>query len=539
MRAKLSQEHIPEHLQKTFLLAAMILGIVIKCMLLYFYALVDGDKGLQAVAAFNIAYGNGYTIPEYNLLTHQVNNIPLLEWPPLYSFLLVPFLFLTGFSMEWSCFLLDACAGISLLIFLTLLLRKIGFPVWLQALLILFKSAELNATALISFPTDTWATAAVIAALYFLLRAVERPAIGTIILFALINVLPFYFRYMYLPVVFVMPFLYTWQHFQSVPSRRYVYIIWSITLVAVTGLLFYNWMVSREVVFMITRERGFYPETFLAMAPVFWASFINVDFYCMQVSLHTSLSYKNFQDVLKATSAILLLLMITQFARHLKSYFRRTTPINNFFLYGGGLSLSIFLVIIMLSLTNSPYSPYNKTDFWTYVMEERYFAVPSLVIMIAACWWMFVRDIRFPLLQKFCRFLFLLIVAIEVSHAVYLIFKKSNEDPQHYSVYIYAKEQRKILLKDILSEERKKGTDIILVSDQYGYIMQGFLEGIKVSRNMAVLEKDLTFTKPTTVLFALPSERANHLNSVIRKHNFELIPASENYYLYKTTFLPQ
>lgn len=539
MIATNSSPPFTERTQKIMLWVALAIGIAIKSALLYFYALVDGDKGLQSLAAISIANGNGYALPEFDLLTHQIKNIPLVEWPPLYSYLLTPFLFFTGFNVELSCYLLDVCAGICLLAFLLLLLRKLGFPVWLQALIILFKSAELSSSALISFPTDTWATAAVIAAFYFLLCTMKKPTTGIVIAFALSNVLPFYFRYMYLPVVFVLPVLFTLLQYKDHLFRRYIYLVAGITFTSVVALLLYNWSASEEVVFLITSVRGFYPETLKTMAPVFWASFINVDFYCMQASLHTPLSYKGFHTLLKATGAVVLLVLIMQYVRKFKSLTQQVGVISNFFFYAGALSISLLLFIVLLSLMHSPYSIYNTRDFWTYVMEERYFTVPSMVIMIAACWWMFIATSRFRIFEIIARMLFVLIVSIEVSHALYIIYKKSHTDPRHYSAYIYANEQRKLLLKNLFAEERKKGMDIVLVSDQYGYIMQGAMEGVKISRNVAALENEFKFSRPTTLYFVIPSERATHFAPVILKHNFEWIPVSENYYLYKASIIQQ
>lgn len=517
---------------------ALIAAITIKSALLYFYALVDGDKGLQALAAISITNGNGYTIPEFDLLTNQVKYLPLVEWPPLYSLLLAPLLVITGNNVEISCYLLDVMAGITLLIFLLLLLRKMGFPAWLQALFLVFEAAELNATALISFPTDTWATAAVFAAVYFLLRAIEKPGPGRFLIFALINVLPFYFRYMYLPVVLILPALYAWQYFHQIQFRRYIVITGLITIGGVLLLLFFNWYVSSEAIFLVTTNRGFYPETLKTLVPVFWASFINIDFYCMQVSLHTPLSYKVFHDLLKVTGTLVLLLLIIQYVRHFKILTRSAVRIHQFFLYAGALSLFIIIFLVILSLTHSPYSVYHAGDFWTYVMEERYFAVPSLLILIVAGWWLFIFKSSNGSLQKTGRMLFFLIAAIEIGHALHIIYKKSNTNPQHYSAYIYANEQRKDLLKKLVAEERKKGMDIVLVSDQYGYIMQGAMEKIKVSRNVAALKNELAFPRPTILLFVIPAERAAYFSDVIQKHRFELIPVSENYFLYKSYFLP-
>lgn len=236
---------------------------------------------------------------------------------------------------------------------------------------------------------------------------------------------------------------------------------------------------------------------------------------------------------------MVLLLLITQYVKRYRTLARSTAWISKFFLYAGGMSVSIIVFLLMLSLTHSPYSVYHSGDFWTFIMEERYFAFPSLVIFIATGWWLFIFKSSHSNLQRIGRMVFFLIAAIETGHALHIIYKMSNTKPQHYSAYIYANEQRKDLLRKLFAGERKKGMDIVMVSDQYGYIMQGAMEGVKVSRNVAALQNKLTFSRPTTLLFVIPAERAAYFEAIIQRHRFELIPVSENYFLYKTSFQPQ
>ncbi|HUR11451.1 MAG TPA: hypothetical protein VM012_08780 [Flavitalea sp.] len=527
--------------QKLFLFFCFVFALCIKSALLYYFALLDGDKGLQGIAALNLAHGHGYTIPEFNIATGQMVNVPLIEWPPLYSVLLIPFLWLTSFDLSASCYLLDITGALTFLIFLLLILRKLRFPIVMQALLLIYKGCELNATVIISFPTDTWATASWLAAFYFLICLTEDPNRRNWILFTIANAIPFFFRYMYLLIAFVLPLCLLWKEYRtgSLPIKK-ILLSMGCTLVLAGALLVYNSSTAKSAVFILPSENGFYPENLKAMAPVFWASFINTEFYTMQLSLRTGFSYQQVLQIFRWTGIPVLFYLVINYFRKYFIFPVMRTAFDKFCFYAGAISICTTLLIVLFSVIHNAYSPFNKNSYWTYIMEERYFSVAIIVVFIICCYWLFVKRDSLILLRSVLRVAFFCLFFIEVIHALYTIHKKSQLPPEHYSSYIYSDAKRKLLLDSLFHREKAKGNDIVLLSDQYGYIMHAVINNIKASRQMDILKKDtLRFSRRTLLVVAIPADRSSYYDQWLQKHDIRLTNKIDDYSIYQKYYRPE
>ena len=93
-------------------LILFVLSVLVKWTIVYYYEVVSSDKLLHVAAANSIATGRGYSFPLVELSNPDSTLLrPVVEWPPLYSILLVPFLKLTGSDIETSCFIVDELQG--------------------------------------------------------------------------------------------------------------------------------------------------------------------------------------------------------------------------------------------------------------------------------------------------------------------------------------------------------------------------------------------------------------------------------------------
>src|ERR1700730_4187180 len=91
-----------------WLLLILLLAMLLKCLIIYNFRQLAGDKIPQLAGAVSIAKNKGYALPFVHpddLSAIQYERV--IEWPPLYSYLVAPFLRMTGFDLDRSAYMVD------------------------------------------------------------------------------------------------------------------------------------------------------------------------------------------------------------------------------------------------------------------------------------------------------------------------------------------------------------------------------------------------------------------------------------------------
>jgi len=501
------------------------LAIIIKCAILYYYEVVSSDKLLQAAAAINIVDGKGYSFPVIPLDNPDTTVVrPVIEWPPLYSALLASLFKVTKLDIELSCFILDAIAGSILLLFFLLLMKKLQFPLVVQLLLLLHRAFDMNKDVLATYASDSFATAAWLAAFYFLLRYLKTGNTGILLIFSLANSCTLLFRYAYVPIAFVLPCLLLWNGIRK-KTRFELYggLISLIIAVASLGILIArNYMVSGRPLFLLEANYGLFLQNLSHWVPVFWLAFLNIDFLSTQLSFRARISYATAYTFLQLTSVLILVLLFLRYIKNLIVW-RFAAPeasVSAFTYYAGAVSLSIIGLLLVPSVTTNINLPQYMDGGWSYLMEVRYFQVPSMVIFLLVSHWAFRRG-KEGIFRRIAKYGVILLCILQIGHGTWVLIKYKGVERPAYSRYVASQKRVSLFLRETALREKSGGRELIVLTDKYGFLGEALIQHIKVSNPVRQLELDgFSFHNKTCLLLIIDQRGVEHYEQLLKKHQF-------------------
>ena len=521
----------PSRLQEYFdnkwlLWTLFLLAVILKSVLLRSYLYIDGDRGLQVVAALELAKGNGYTIPLVDLNNiNQVTNRVLLEWPPLYSIILAALLKITDGDLITSSMVIETTGVIVYLGAIWWLAKFIGLPRVVQMMLVWFKATEVYEGMYYSFPTDIIATACLLWAVYYFMKWLDQHSFHYILIVAVFLSAAFLFRYIYITSLFVLPVLLIWNGWNK-KGNKYVRAGLVMALLVSLSIIIYlgfNKINTGSFTYLEEWKKGFYPAKAFNLVPLFWQAITHVTFLCMQFSILFDTPFSLFHSFLKRTSEIILVLMIISWIIRTSSYdlLLQRSRDQQYFLSSGLICIPFMVVLIILSI---------RIDFstedgggWSYLIEDRYFLFPLTLILFAISWRLYMRQWSRPGLQQVLKIAFVSALAFQVTHTVYIVAKRTalikTEDPffpdgaaAGWSSY-----------KALLNEGRINGNDVVLFSLGYGDAFFAAQEKVKVFRLIRDLRPDsrIKLIRPTTVVLSMPSRDIKYLAPFLDRYGFQ------------------
>ncbi|HUR10636.1 MAG TPA: hypothetical protein VM012_04670, partial [Flavitalea sp.] len=222
---------------KTVVIFSLLFAIVLKCALAYYFFQFETDKSFQAIAAKSIVQGKGLTIPQVHANDLSIVHYePLVGWPPGYTLFVTPVYALLN-DLQTACLMVDLFFIISFFILLAALLKELNFPSWLTAVLLLFNGATISDNIFLSTPSDLPAVVFAVLACFMAVKLYQKNNISkpAILLLAIINFIPALLRFMYVPVVFMIPFFFFWIGMKENDFIKKRAGLW---LLAITGLFF-------------------------------------------------------------------------------------------------------------------------------------------------------------------------------------------------------------------------------------------------------------------------------------------------------------
>jgi hypothetical protein len=511
-----SIKRLAEKINSFWLTVIMLLSFLLKGSLHFYFNLVIGsDSFLQLAAASEINKGYGYSIPitpvyDLSAINHQL----LLNWPPLYSYLAAPFLAFTNNNYEQAGIIIVVIFAFFHQLIWLLLLKKLGFPNWVIAIMLLLLGVAIPDYMVLSQPADMPAITFWLAAFYCCCRYLSKKSNWTLFFLCLFNVLPAFTRYAYLPIVFVIPMIFLWNAIKEKSYLKAATFLLAFSVIPIVVWLSYNFFLTGQSMFFAKAKRGFYPENLLNISPIFWQSFLNVDFYCVQIAKYTFLSYSQAFKLFSFTGLGVLIALIIPFLKKARSRSLRfyQYPLGNFFLTAGMVSLAVFCFIAYMAFTVDKYIPLPFDIYWTYFSDSRYFLLIQYGVLVFIFYFVFIKNNSFRRVE-WIRQVFLILVLIEISHGVYFAGRHIGERKQ-YGIEFWNKQEK--FLNNTIAACRIDNTEPIIVTYGYNFTALAVFKEIKIVNQVAELESIKNNTNKKILLILVKRN-----NSVSQKWPFD------------------
>ena len=502
--------------------------MVIKILLFYYFQKIDADKLAQAMAGKNLVEGHGLTIKQVhvsNLSTEIYER--LVGWPPAYSvfFAIVYSLFK---DLDVSCLIIDIICIILFFILLRKFLRQLNFPDYLTNLVVLFNGFAITSYIERSTPTDFLTLVLFVYNCYLTIKVfTQRKPVLPGILLGFFNALLAWFRYMYIPVTFIIPCVLLWNGWVKKDKKLLLYGTYTmaLTLLGVIALL------SLQEPFVPTTEKGIFWSNLLHLDPVLFSSFMDLNFFLMQLSLLTGFSYSTWAGILQwINMAPFLILFVLLFYSSLKRKWLAADTWQVFMTVGTLTGICIFLVLALLSLTHNAHYP-PVSIFWTYVSEDRYFVILQFFIVILTARWLFINTTAAFRLKKWVQGLFLFLFTITILHGIYFLAKNFTFDRRHFTNL--ATQNRKVqYIDNVIRENKKKNTDVVFAGD-FGVVNRSVLMGAKgLFMPSELNEKEIYADKPTRIIAVVDSLQLPFYKPFLKKEGIMLETQIGPYYYY-------
>lgn len=513
---------------KWAMVALFILAVIVKAALLRTYLVIDSDRSLQLVAAAQLAKGLGYTVPQVDLLSmNTVQNLVLLEWPPLYSALMAPLLYLTNFNDVLSSAWMDSLGAFLYLLGIWRLAICLGCTPVLQMMIVWFKATEIYEGFMASFPTDFLAAACWIWAFYFFLEYLDAPRKKWIAGLIITIGASFLFRYVYLTALPVLPFLLWWNgHIKKRPEWKKAAIVTALFLAAIVlAYLGFNKIETGSYTYLEQWDKGFYPEKLLNIVPLFWQAISHVTFIGVQLEMMLHLPYRWYQVILQLSSFLILTSMIIRWmaTQQIMLVAEKDNRFQQFLVPAVWVSLAIIGTLTILSLRiDFPKNAQGNT--WSYLVEDRYFLVPLTVIIFVLAYLLIMQEWQQARLQKILQVALLLAIFVQVIHAGWILQKRIPLIAKENAGSPADPEGKRNSLLSLFQEGRQRGDDVVLLSMEYGYTYFALAHKVKVCRQVNALQGTtvLGVNQPTTIVVSVDEIAYRKHKMFFEKYHFEL-----------------
>jgi hypothetical protein len=409
-------------------ISVIVIAVAARIFLQIHFLNTDNDKSYQLQAAKNFIDGNGFTLLEASAGNiAQSSFLPLIKWPPGYSFF-VSLFFVPTQDLITASILLDAVTCILFVIFSRTILTRLGVSRWLLNIYTLSTGFFLYSFSTIS-SSDFLALTFIVISVSLALSLFQHEALqpGKLLLLSLLLFSAGFTRYMYIPVALCLPgyFIIGGLLAKKIKLFRKALISFFIVLILNGILLSYQYFITGTATYIRDTGKGFFPESLLEMHPFLFSSFINVSFAAAQLSNETNISYENILYIIQVTHWLLVIVVVSFFIGRINRFLIKPLPcIDNYLIMGSLLSLVVIGLLSYLSITNAPFETGEKYK-WTYVHEGRYFAFPVFFFQQL----LFVALERYKLLgQKFIKHLLAIIAllfTIDFFHNIFYTTKSA------------------------------------------------------------------------------------------------------------------
>ncbi len=492
----------------------ILLALSVRIIQVAFVSFIGRDKAMQLLMAKNYLEGNGFTITKYFIQNpDQPYFDPAPMWPPGYSFIMAILFRLFKSDYYLSVLVFETVVAALFIWSFRRLCKQLRFPKHVVNLMTLVAGAFHYVCFIESYVTDGAALAFLLFAFTGCLSLLQRPedfskamCIGIGVLLAVPAVL----RYMYVPVVILLPFYLINAGFSSKQKQllQKALITGATTIILVFGMMLWIKYSSGRMGYIKETGSGIFPGNFLYWHPALLSSFFNTNFAGMQIS---KLTHIRLQDVARVfeilgmvlSAAVIALLVL----RRKKVSAQLKQPVlSHFFKAGILLTLAIYIVLITLTLTNKPQEMANGN--WNYIYGARYYAFVHVFVQLCfvallvhtAAW----KKILF---YKVTAWLLILVLSFETLHGIYFSAKvalhfadlKSKRSQEHdYRFFVN-------FVKQLQQENPRK--KIIAASTDEFFMSMAVLMGEKGVYDPYELNIQLPQVREECILIAAINEK--------------------------------
>jgi hypothetical protein len=509
-------------------------------------SLIGSDTKVQLTYTKNLLAGKGIGVTKY--FTSDLNS-PVFDtqqmFPPGFSLTIIPFLKLFGDDEFKAVLAYDIVAAILFVIVIRLLGKKAGLPPALNNIVTLMAGCVQYLFFMSWSSTDAISLCFVLFGVAVTIDIINKKesigllrTLGLGILFCL----PFFFRFMYLPIAILFPFAILLFAF-SLKDKR-LKIIGSKLLISSAFFLaiitVFNLIMAGNALFVHDYGRGIFFNQLTKWYPFLPASFINLDFAAQLPEKVSSLSYSRVMFFFEIINPVLLVLFLILLWRYLAIH-KKDTALSPHFLFiviGSIISLSILLLLAYLTLTYKAL-PWGLIR-WTHSQHARYFAFiyAFMPLLLFVCLYHYSSLLKKSFIKIFV-FIALCCLAIEMLHGVY------------YNIKIVLKHKDLALIRDadngyrnftaILNEIKKRnsGGEVIVSSPDQYYLHAASQLGYKAIFDYENLSRtDLKVTVKTILLTPVHQQEAIIFKDYIEKKKPQLFSTIAGTYFYTEEINP-
>jgi hypothetical protein len=527
--------------RKDVSLACMVLAIGTKILLALYFTQLDTDKLFQAMAGKNFAEGHGLTIKQVHVNDLSKEYYEQLQgWPPGYS-IVAGLIYLLVHDVDTACIIIDVILIVLFFTALKKLLKQLDFPAYLVNLLLLFKAASMPFSLTTSTPTDFLTFVLYLYLCSFVIGLFQgaRTNFNKTAL-AVINILPAWFKYMYLPVTFVIPLFIIWNGWKQKDRQLYRYgvITCILAVLGTAALLAIQLPYSKPADYVAVSEKGIFLSNIGRLYPFYISAFVTLDFYLVQLSMFTKYSYVAWLTVLKWMNLVLFLPTLAWFLWYaFKKKWLTTSGWNTFILAGGSLCLTLLSGLVGMAVTHNKNFAPPRLLVWTYLDEERYLMLPEFFVFVITVRLLFLQHVMAYRLKRWLQGAFVLIVAIETGHCAYFLVKNFTFDQRHFAV---ATSQKRMLdyIQHLVQQNKQKGVNVVVTNSTLAN--RSVLMGGKGLVEVSELNRpQIHASQPTMLVAVMNDYEFAYYKPFLSKPGVRLINTMNNRYVYACWVMPE
>ncbi|RYF86487.1 MAG: hypothetical protein EON98_03530, partial [Chitinophagaceae bacterium] len=366
----------------------LLLAIVNKCIIAFFFSSLNGDKGLYLLFADSLLKTG--TLAEPVSLLENGKTVFVLDpaiHSPLYSLVAVPFLWLTHSFFQTQA-IVSVLGWILFYTGLYKLASLIFREKWVVSLFLLCTAFFLYPHELASTPKDTLAVAFTFWSIVLMQQFLHQPKFQTTVALAITLSCLALVKLLYVP--FAAVFLFLLLAFLLLEKKRYfLHAGLLIASLALIGLLVYQFVFlpSYELGaknYVGLPDDGTFVRSGLFLSnlwytfPFISSSLIDTHLWAVQVEKLSGFSFSQvMRFFLLADAVLFVFLFVTSL------FFSRQIIANRVMFILLVASVTMVGAVVMLSLTSQTDSNRSIYGVWTFVMDARSFLVPMITLQLA------------------------------------------------------------------------------------------------------------------------------------------------------------
>ncbi|HKO76444.1 MAG TPA: hypothetical protein VJU52_04470, partial [Flavobacterium sp.] len=393
-------------------------------------SLIGTDTKIQLTYTENLLAGKGMGVTKY-----FTNNLELpfydthLFFPPGFSLAIIPFLKLSGGDEFKAVLAFDILTAILFVISVRYLGKKIGLSPAFNNIMTLIAGCSQYVFFTSWSSTDVIGLALVLFAFTEIIDVVakqEKISLQKIISYGLLFCLPYFFRYMYLPIALVLPSLILILGIAE--KRKQLKVTGCKLLVSTVFFLLVLFgitlLISGNTIHINNSGRGVFFEQAVHWYPFIPASFINLDFAAQLTAKIPSIEYSNVMRYFELINFFLFGVLVIALWFYIKNHQKNLAVSSQSVFIVGGSAISITIILLLAYLTLT----YKELDWaytsWTFSIDERYFAFMYVFMpmLFLCCLYHYHAFFKKPFL-RLIAIIALLFLTTEILHGVYYNIK--------------------------------------------------------------------------------------------------------------------